>query len=86
MDTEGVNSARMSGNSANAEVSEDVWVRAWFGPTVIADYRADRELAERYVDDVGGHFHGLRLTIDPLPEYAPPTRPLPAEQLWTLAP
>jgi hypothetical protein len=68
------------------EVSGDVWVRVWFGPTAVAHYRADRELAERYVAAVGGHFHGLRFSIDPLPDYAPPTRSLPAERLWMLAP
>jgi hypothetical protein len=61
-------------------------VRVWFGPIAVADYRADRGLAERYVADVGSSFHGLQLTIDPLPNHAPPTRPLPAEQLGMLAP
>ena len=78
------------GDPADAEVplemTGEVWVRVWFGPEAIAHYRADRELAERYVAEVGGYFHGLQFTIDPLPNHAPPTRPLPAEQLWMLAP
>ena len=69
-----------------SKVSQDVWVRVWFGPTAVAHYRADRELAKRYVRDVGAHFQGLRFSIDPLPDHSPPTRPLPAEQLWMLAP
>ena len=68
------------------DISGAVWVRVWFGPTAVAHYRADRELAERYVADLAGHFHGLRFTIDPLPDVEPPTRPLPAEQLWMLTP
>jgi len=63
---------------------EEVLVRVWFGTTCVAHYRADRELAQRYVADVRSHFHGLTFTIDPLPDDPPPTRPLPAEKLWTV--
>lgn len=89
MDTGG-DWARLDRDWADTRVSAaafgDVWVRVWFGSTAVAHYRAGRELAERYVAEVGGHFHGLQFTIDPLPDYPPPTRPLPAEQLWILAP
>ena len=86
----GGNSTRSDRDLADADVSPDVfgdvWVRVWFGPTEVAHDRADRELAQRYVAEVGDHFHGLRFTVDPLPDYAPPTRPLPAQRLWMLAP
>jgi hypothetical protein len=81
----------MTGNMASdgndwmrSQGREDVWVRVWFDTTCVAHYRADRELAQRYVADVRSHFHGLTFTIDPLPDDAPPTRPLPAEKLWTV--
>jgi hypothetical protein len=90
MDTDDSDSARTDQDSADAkevpQVSGDVWVRVWFGATAVAHYRAEKELAERYVADVGRHFRGLWFTIDPLPDDAPPTRPLPAERLWMLAP
>ena len=59
-------------------------MRVWFGPTAVAHYRAERELAEQYVTAVRDHFRGLRFTVDPMPDHAPPTRPLPSWQLWTL--
>lgn len=70
----------------HSKLSDDVSVRVWFGPSEVAHYRADRDLAERYVADVGRHFHGLRFTISPLPDQAQPTRPLPAERLWMFTP
>jgi hypothetical protein len=62
-------------------------VRVWFGNHVIADYRAEADLAERYVAAMSRRFTGLRITNDPVPE--PDTavpRPLPGERLWEVAP
>ncbi len=62
-------------------------VRVWFGSHVIADYRADADLAERYVAAMARRFVGLRITCDPVPDpdHAP-ARPLPGERLWDLTP
>ncbi|HZO64078.1 MAG: hypothetical protein ACRDP9_26175 [Kribbellaceae bacterium] len=62
-------------------------VRVWFGSHVIADYRADADLAERYVAAMARRFTGLRITSDPVPDpdLAEP-RPLPGERLWDVAP
>jgi hypothetical protein len=62
-------------------------VRVWFGDHVIADYRADADLAERYVAAMARRFTGLRITNDPVPDPDPaPYRPLPGEWLWDLTP
>lgn len=62
-------------------------VRVWFGDHVIADYRADAELAERYAAAMSRRFTGLRITTEPLPDNATaPTRPLPGERLWDVTP
>jgi hypothetical protein len=62
-------------------------VRVWFGNHVIADYRADAGLAERYVDAMARRFLGLRITNEPVPDPDPaPNRPLPGERLWDLTP
>lgn len=62
-------------------------VRVWFGKHVIADYRADADLAERYVAAMARRFVGLQITNDPIPEPdAVPGRPLPGERLWDLTP
>ncbi len=62
-------------------------VRVWFGSHVIADYRADADLAERYVAAMSRRFTGLRITIDPVPDPDPGQhRPLPGERLWEVAP
>lgn len=62
-------------------------VRVWFGRHVVADYRADADLAERYVEAMSRRFAGLRITNEPVPEPddAPP-RPLPGERLWDVTP
>jgi hypothetical protein len=69
------------------------WVRVWFPPigeldtqpTLLANYRADEDAAERYRDAMQENFAGLLVSVDPLPN-PPPVRDLPAEQLWRLAP
>jgi hypothetical protein len=62
-------------------------VRVWFGKHVIADYRADADLAERYVAAMARRFVGLRITNEPDPERdAGSGRPLPGERLWDLTP
>ncbi|MFG1912417.1 hypothetical protein [Kribbella sp. NPDC048928] len=62
-------------------------VRVWFGDHVVADYRAEAELAERYAAAMSRRFAGLRVTSDPLPEQDPgPGRKLPGERLWEVAP
>jgi hypothetical protein len=62
-------------------------VRVWFGDHVVADYRAEAELAERYAAAMSRRFAGLRVTSDPLPEHDPgPDRKLPGERLWEVAP
>jgi len=70
------------------------WVRVWFlaggglgTDTLVGSYRAsDPGVAERYASAMTRRYAGLRVSIDPLPEYATPARELPAERLWTLAP
>lgn len=62
-------------------------VRVWFGDHVVADYRAEAELAERYAAAMSRRFAGLRVTSDPVPDTDPdPGRSLPGERLWEVAP
>ncbi|MEV0787747.1 hypothetical protein [Kribbella sp. NPDC050459] len=62
-------------------------VRVWFGDHVVADYRAEAELAERYAAAMSRRFAGLRVTSDPIPDHDPgPGRRLPGERLWEVAP
>jgi len=64
-------------------------VRVWFGDHAIADYRANAELAERYVAAMEWRIAGLRITNEPMPEPDPgpgPGRALPGERLWDLTP
>jgi hypothetical protein len=62
-------------------------VRVWFGDHVVADYRAEAELAERYAAAMSRRFAGLRVTSDPIPDLDPgPDRALPGERLWEVAP
>ncbi|MGW6278705.1 hypothetical protein [Kribbella sp. NPDC055071] len=64
-----------------------VRVRVWFGDHVVADYRAEAELAERYAAAMSRRFAGLRVTSDPIPATDPgPDRALPGERLWEVAP
>jgi hypothetical protein len=39
-------------------------VRVWFGEHVIADYRAEPALAERYAQAMSRRFAGLKVTND----------------------
>lgn len=57
-------------------------VRVWFGEHVVADYRADRALAERYEQAMKRRFAGLRVTNDLIPPTLPKLPPLPPERLW----
>jgi hypothetical protein len=41
-------------------------IRVWFGEHVVADYRAEAELAERYAAAMSRRFAGLRVTNDPI--------------------
>jgi hypothetical protein len=62
-------------------------VRVWFGDHVVADYRAEAELAERYAAAMSRRFAGLRVTSDPITDHDPgPERKLPGERLWEVAP
>lgn len=62
-------------------------MRVWFGDHVVADYRAEAELAERYAAAMSRRFAGLRVTSDLVPDQDPgPDRKLPGERLWEVAP
>lgn len=64
-------------------------VRVWFGDHVVADYRAEADLACRYAEAMSRRFAGLRVTSDPIPETSSEeasARPLPGERLWEVAP
>ena len=59
----------------------------WFGDHVVADYRAEAELAERYAAAMSRRFAGLRVTSDPIPDTDPgPDWSLPGERRWEVAP
>jgi hypothetical protein len=76
----------MSGDESDPPGRRRAWVRVWFGDHVIADYRADAELANRYAEAMSRRFTGLRITTEPLPPGRGPTRPLPGERLWDVTP
>jgi hypothetical protein len=59
-------------------------VRVWFGDYPIADYSADRSVAEHYAEAMRRRFYGLRVTVDD--ELCGSERPVPAERLWTALP
>ena len=62
-------------------------VRVWFGDHVVADCRAEAEVAERYAAAMSRRFAGLRVTSEPIPDADPgPDRALPGERLWEVAP
>ncbi|HEY0691655.1 MAG TPA: hypothetical protein VGD71_21760 [Kribbella sp.] len=48
--------------------SELQLVRVFLGPYSIADYHADKDLADRYTAAMGLQFGGLRITIESAPE------------------
>lgn len=73
-------------STAAIETSQRRHVRVWFGEHVIADYRAEPDLAERYAHAMSRRFAGLRVTNDPLPQVNRLPEPLPSEMLWTVAP
>jgi hypothetical protein len=73
-------------STAAIETSQRRHVRVWFGEHVIADYRADPDLAERYAHAMSRRFAGLRVTNDPLPPVSRLPEPLPSETLWSVAP
>jgi hypothetical protein len=59
----------------------------WFGDHVVADYRAEPELAERYAAAMARRYAGLRVTNDPISDAdSGPDRALPGERLWEVAP
>jgi hypothetical protein len=56
-------------------------VRVWFGDHIIADYRAEAELADRYAAAMSRRFAGLRVTNEPIPDHDPTTdQTLPGER------
>ncbi|MEV6283376.1 hypothetical protein [Kribbella sp. NPDC051770] len=65
---------------------EQRWVRVWFGNHVIADYRAEATLAERYAKAMERRFAGLQVTNEAVPGDGAPVRPLPNERLWEIGP
>ncbi|MEV0801660.1 hypothetical protein AB0I34_28460 [Kribbella sp. NPDC050281] len=73
--------------SAGDPVPQRRRVRVWFGDHVVADYRAEAELAERYAEAMSRRFAGLRVTSDPISDTDPgPGRVLPGERLWEVSP
>ena len=78
--------------ATRAPQRHQVRVRVWFGSHVIADYRADAGLADRYAAAMGRRFAGLRITYEPIePDAWQPAVPgaplpdLPSNQLlWSL--
>lgn len=56
----------MTITSPDSAAPQRMRVRAWFDKTPIADYLAERALAERYAAATERRF-GLPVTIDPVP-------------------
>ena len=80
-------SAEGDPHRAPVQVVERRRVRVWFGDHVVADYRAEAELAARYAEAMSRRFAGLRVTSDPILEAdTGPARALPGERLWEVAP
>lgn len=63
-------------------------VRVWFGVHVIAEYKAEADLAERYAHAMSRRFAGLRVTNDLVPPAGEPKPQddLPGERLWGIPP
>jgi hypothetical protein len=59
-------------------------VQVWFGETVIASYKAEPALAERYAEAMDRRFAGLKITNEPV--VPPSALPLPSEILWPITP
>ena len=82
-----VESAEGDPRPAPVRVVERRHVRVWFGDHVVADYRAEAELAAWYAAAMSRRFAGLRVTSDPIRDADPgPDRALPGERLWEVAP
>jgi hypothetical protein len=83
----------MAGELLTDTAPDPRWVRVWFvatnehnTDTLVASYRAtSKTVAEQYRAAMRDQ-RGIRVSIDPMPPSAPPTRELPAEQLWALTP
>jgi hypothetical protein len=43
----------------------------WFGDHVVADYRAEAEMADRYAAAMSRRFAGLRVTNEQIPDRDP---------------
>lgn len=61
-------------------------VRVWFGDHIVADYRAEADVADRYAAAMSRRFAGLRVTSEPIPALDPGGESLPGERLWEVAP
>lgn len=61
-------------------------VRVWFGDHIVAEYRAEADVADRYAAAMSRRFAGLRVTSEPIPALDPGGRSLPGERLWEVAP
>lgn len=61
-------------------------VRVWFGDHIVADYRAEADVADRYAAAMSRRFAGLRVTSEPIPALDPGGVSLPGERLWEVAP
>ena len=61
-------------------------VRVWFGDHIVADYRAEADVADRYAAAMSRRFAGLRVTSEPIPALDPGWESLPGERLWEVAP
>jgi hypothetical protein len=58
----------------------------WFGDHIVADYRAEADVADRYAAAMSRRFAGLRVTSEPIPALDPGGQSLPGERLWEVAP
>ncbi|MEU4395953.1 hypothetical protein [Kribbella sp. NPDC023855] len=61
-------------------------VRVWFGDHIVADYRAEADVADRYAAAMSRRFAGLRVTSEPIPALEPGGQSLPEQRLWEVAP
>lgn len=54
----------MTATQESPTTTERRQVRVWFGSHVIADYTAERDLADRYAAAMARRFAGLRVTSE----------------------